>query len=326
MIITRSPLRISLGGGGTDLPSYYKKEGGFLIAAAINKYVYISANENFNNEIILKYSTQEIVDDVNKIKHPIFRESLKLLEFDKVKIEIASMADIPSGTGLGSSGSFTTALLKLLYTYKGEDINPLKLAEKACNIEIDILKEPIGKQDQYISSVGGIKAFTFSKNGDVLIKDILMKEETLANLKQNLLLFYTGLTRNASSILKDQNNRSIENDAKILENLNSIKKMGMDTMAALESNDIDSFVEIMNIHWKKKKERSRNMSNKKINELFDYAINNGASSGKIIGAGGGGFLMFYANDKKKLRKAMNDLNILEVDFDFDFDGTKTIVS
>ncbi len=324
MIITRSPLRISLGGGGTDLASYYEKEEGFLIAAAIDKYVYISLNENFSNEIILKYSSFERVKDISKVKHPIFRECIKKLNLEKHSLEIASMADIPAGTGLGSSGSFTTSLLKALYLYKNITISDNDLANEACNIEIEILKEPIGKQDQYISSFGGLRYFKFKKNGEVETCELNVSKKTIDNLQENLLLFYTGLSRSASEILKEQDQKSVLNDVEIMENLNDIKKMGFDTKIVLEAGDMDGFVEIMNEHWKKKKQRSKNMSNEKIDKLYDIGLSNGAKSGKVIGAGGGGFLMFYASDKLSLKNKMNSLGIREVEFRFDYDGTKSI--
>ncbi len=324
MIITRSPLRISLGGGGTDLASYYEKEGGFLIAAAIDKYVYISLNENFSNEIILKYSSLEKVKNISEVNHPIFRECIKKLKLEKHSLEIASMADIPAGTGLGSSGSFTTSLLKALHLYKKNNISQVNLAEEACNIEIDILKEPVGKQDQYISSFGGLRSFKFNKNGDVETFELNINKNTIDNLQENLLLFYTGLSRSASKILKDQDQKSIQNDTEIIKNLNDIKKMGQDTKTVLEAGDIAGFIEIMNEHWKKKKQRSKNMSNETIDELYEIGLNNGAKSGKVIGAGGGGFLMFYASDKSSLKTKMNKLGIREVEFKFDYEGTKSI--
>lgn len=324
MIITRSPLRISLGGGGTDLSSYYSKEEGFLIAAAINKYVYISLNENFSDEIILKYSSFEKTKDINAIRHPIFRECIRKLGLKNESLEIVSMADIPAGTGLGSSGSFTTSLLKALNVYKGNLISAEELAEEACTVEIDILNEPIGKQDQYIASYGGLRCFKFNKDGKVDTWQLDVSKNTLEDLEENLLLFFTGLSRSASEILKDQKQRSEKSDKEIIRNLNEIKKMGLDTKSTLESGNINAFTEIMNEHWEKKKQRSKDMSNQKIDELYDIGINNGAMSGKIIGAGGGGFLMFYASDKLSLRNKMVSLGIREVKFNFDHDGTKSI--
>jgi D-glycero-alpha-D-manno-heptose-7-phosphate kinase len=324
MIITRSPLRVSLGGGGTDLPSYYSEYGGFLIAAAIDKYVYITKHSTFQQEIIIKYSKLERVASVDEIEHPIVREALKLTGVTEPHIELASMADIPGGTGLGSSGSFTTALLKALHASRKNLISPAELAEQACEIEIGKLGEPIGKQDQYIAAVGGITAFTFHQDGRVEFRPCQISEETLFNLEDNLLLFFTGYSRSASAILKDQNERSKSNDSAMLENLHFTKELGYKSLACLESGNLEELAMLMDVHWQRKKARSSGMSNRQINEWYDHAMANGALGGKLIGAGGGGFLMFYAGDKKKLRHAMRSKGLQEVRFRFDFEGTKVI--
>jgi D-glycero-alpha-D-manno-heptose-7-phosphate kinase len=324
VIITRSPLRISLGGGGTDLPSYYEEHSGFLIAAAIDKYVYITLHQTFIEELIIKYSQLEKVNSIDEIKHPIFRESLRMLELTGKSLEITSMADIPSGTGLGSSGSFTTALLKTLHTYKKKFVHPQDLAEQACDIEINRLGEPIGKQDQYIAAYGGITCFRFLPNGQVEAWPLKINTETLYNLEDNLLLFFTGYSRSASSILREQNDKSKENNREMMENLHFVKELGRQSQVALESGDLRAFGEIMNVHWQHKKQRSGSMSNGKINEWYDIALQNGAVGGKLIGAGGGGFLMFYAEDKMKLRHAMIEQGLQEVRFRFDFEGTKVV--
>jgi len=324
MIITRSPLRISLGGGGTDLPSYYESHGGFLVAAAIDKYVYITQHRTFQAEIILKYSKLERVKDAAQIEHPIVREALRLLGITDTHLELTSMADIPGGTGLGSSGSFTTALLKALHTYRKNIVAPAELAEQACRIEIDKLGEPIGKQDQYIAAIGGITAFTFHKDGRVEYRPCNISEETLFNLEDNLLLFFTGYSRSASAILKDQNDRSKQNDQAMLDNLHFTKELGYKSLETLESGNLEEFARLMDVHWQRKKARSSGMSNAHINEWYDYAMQNGALGGKLIGAGGGGFLMFYAGDKKKLRHAMREKGLQEVRFRFDFEGSKVV--
>jgi D-glycero-alpha-D-manno-heptose-7-phosphate kinase len=324
MIITRSPLRVSLGGGGTDLPSYYREYGGFLVAAAIDKYVYITKHRTFQPEIIVKYSKLERVSAVHEIEHPIIREALKLVGLTDPHIELASMADIPGGTGLGSSGSFTTALLKALHAFKKNLISPAELAEQACHIEIDRLGEPIGKQDQYIAAVGGITAFTFHRDGRVEYRPCKISEETLFNLEDNLLLFFTGYSRSASAILKDQNDKSKQQDAAMLENLHFTKELGLKSLDCLESGNLDEFARLMDVHWQRKKIRSTGMSNAHINEWYDHAMANGALGGKLIGAGGGGFLMFYAGDKAKLRHAMRSQGLQEVRFRFDFEGTKVV--
>lgn len=324
MLITRSPLRISLGGGGTDLASYYREHGGFLVAAAIDRYVYITLHRTFQEEIIIKYSKLERVHQVDQIEHPIVREALKLTGTIDPHLELSSMADIPSGTGLGSSGSFTTALLKALHTAKKNLISPAELAEQACHIEIDRLGEPIGKQDQYIASVGGITAFTFHKDGRVEYAPCRISEETLFNLEDNLLLFFTGYSRSASSILKDQKTRSEKHDTAMLDNLHFTKELGFQSLAALESGNLEDFARLMDVHWQRKKARTSGMSNDQINAWYDFAMAHGALGGKLIGAGGGGFLMFYAADKRRLRHAMREKGLQEVRFRFDFEGSKVV--
>jgi D-glycero-alpha-D-manno-heptose-7-phosphate kinase len=324
MIITRSPLRVSLGGGGTDLPSYYTEHGGFLVAAAIDKYVYITKHTTFQKEIIVKYSKLERVASVDEIEHPIVREALKLVGVTDPHIELTSMADIPGGTGLGSSGSFTTALLRALHAFKKNLVSPAELAEQACEIEINRLGEPIGKQDQYIAAVGGITAFTFHKDGRVEFRPCKIAEETLYNLEDNLLLFFTGYSRSASSILKDQNDRSKQNDSAMLDNLHFTKELGHKSLDCLERGNLEEFAMLMDVHWQRKKARSSGMSNVQINQWYEHAMSNGALGGKLIGAGGGGFLMFYAGDKKRLRHAMREKGLQEVRFRFDFEGTKVV--
>jgi D-glycero-alpha-D-manno-heptose-7-phosphate kinase len=324
MIITRSPLRVSLGGGGTDLKSYYSEHGGFLVAAAIDKYVYITKHTTFQEEIIVKYSKLERVASVDQIEHPIVREALKLTGVTDPHIELTSMADIPGGTGLGSSGSFTTALLKALHAHKKSLVSPAELAEQACDIEINRLGEPIGKQDQYIAAVGGITAFTFHKDGRVEFKPCQISEETLYNLEDNLLLFFTGYSRSASVILKDQNDRSKAQDSSMLDNLHFTKELGYKSLDCLEHGRLEEFAALMDVHWQRKKQRSSGMSNARINEWYDTAMASGALGGKLIGAGGGGFLMFYAGDKKRLRHAMREKGLQEVRFRFDFEGTKVV--
>jgi D-glycero-alpha-D-manno-heptose-7-phosphate kinase len=325
MIIARSPLRITLGGGGTDLPSYYKNHSGFLIAAAIDKYVYITLHEIFRQEMIIKYSELERVTEIDAIKHPIIRESLKLLGFTKAPdLEITSMADIHSGTGLGSSGSFTTALLKALHTFKRNIVHTAELAEQACDIELNRLKEPIGKQAQYIAAYGGLTCFRFMPNGQVEAWPLNISEETRFNLEDSLLLFYTGTTRSASKILKDQDDKSKANDNQMIDNMHFVKELAFSSQKALESGDLPDFARLMDVHWKRKKERSQGMSSEFINEAYDYAMKNGALGGKLIGAGGGGFLMFLAGDKTKLRHAMREKGLREVRFRFDFEGSRII--
>jgi len=324
MIITRSPLRISLGGGGTDLPSYYHEHSGFLIAAAIDKYVYITLHQTFVPELIIKYSKLERVLTVDEVEHPIIREALRLVGIEAPSLEITSMADIPAGTGLGSSGSFTTALLKAFHAHKKNLVHPAELAEQACQIELEKLGEPIGKQDQYIAAYGGITCFKFMPDGQVEAWPLKISQETLYDLEDNLLLFFTGYARSASKILQEQDDKSKQADKAMTENLHFVKELGQQSQAALESDNLPEFARLMDIHWQRKKERSRSMSNQDINIWYDCAMENGALGGKLIGAGGGGFLMFYAKDKARLRHAMRQKGLTEVRFRFDFEGTKIL--
>jgi len=328
MVIARSPLRISLGGGGTDLPSYYKEHEGFLIAASIDRYVYVSMNKPFKNGIYLKYSSLENVNSIKDIQHPIIREALNHFNsIDSIpQIEITTMADIPAGTGLGSSGSFTTALIKCLSCYKKENMHTSDIAELACDIEINKLKEPIGKQDQYIAAFGGITCFTFKKDDSVIIEPLKISDDTLFDLEDNLLLFFTGIARSASSILKDQNERSLSNNIEMLSNLNYVKEMGIKSKIYLEKGLTYEFGSLMHEHWENKKRRSGGMSNPQIDEWYNLGLKNGAVGGKLVGAGGGGFLLFYANDRNKLRHTMKKVGLEEVRFKFDFEGSKVVLS
>jgi D-glycero-alpha-D-manno-heptose-7-phosphate kinase len=326
MIIARSPLRISLGGGGTDLPSYYQEYGGFLIAAAIDKYVYITINSTFSPKILLKYSKLELVQTVAEIEHPIIREAMRLVGVTDSNIEIASMADIPAGTGLGSSGSFTTALLKAFHALKKNLVHPAELAEQACQIEIEKLDEPIGKQDQYIAAYGGLTCFNFHKDNRVTVEPLLVSMDTMFDLEDNLLLFFTGFSRSAAGILEDQQARCQSGDEAMLSNLHYVKELGHRSRAALESGNLLKFGEIMHEHWEHKKRRSGRMSNEQIDDWYALARRSGAVGGKLVGAGGGGFLMFYATDRNLLRHAMANAGLEEVRFKFDFEGTKVILS
>jgi D-glycero-alpha-D-manno-heptose-7-phosphate kinase len=326
MIITRSPLRITLGGGGTDLPSYYREHGGFLIAAAIDKYVYVTVMRPFVPGIFLKYSQLEHVDGVDNVHHPIIREAVRMMEFRTPQIEVTTLADIPAGTGLGSSGSFTTALLKALYAHRRRLLHPSELAELACEIEIDKLKEPVGKQDQYIAAYGGVTCFTFERDGRVRAEPLRVGMETLFNLEDDLLLFFTGFSRSAGSILTDQKERTEKSDADILANLHYVKDLGLRSRAALEKGDTAEFGALMHEHWEHKKRRSGGMSNPHIDEWYALGLRHGALGGKLVGAGGGGFLMFYAEDHRRLRAAMAKAGLEEVRFRFDFEGTKVLFS
>ncbi|MDR2340599.1 MAG: galactokinase [Deltaproteobacteria bacterium] len=327
MIIARSPLRISLGGGGTDLPSYYREHGGgFLIAGAIDKYVYVTVLRPFTEGIFLKYSELERVKTVPEVKHRIIREALSILEFKTPQIEITTLADIPSGTGLGSSGSFTTALLKALYAHRRHLLLPQELAEMACHIEIERLGEPIGKQDQYIAAYGGLTCFTFNQDDSVDAVPLNIPIEDLFELEDRLVLFFTGYTRSAGELLKDQNVKTKESNSEMLENLHFVKDLGFRSKEALERGDIHRFGLLLHEHWENKKKRSGGMSNPLIDKYYDKAMKNGAIGGKLVGAGGGGFLMFLTDDKTRLRKAMREEGLEELRFKFDFDGSKVVLS
>ena len=324
MIIARSPLRITLGGGGTDLPSYYEEREGFLISAAIDKYVYITLHETFEKGFFLKYSKFEKCSSIDEIQHPIIREALKLLDWKKPCLELCSMADIPAGTGLGSSSSFTTALLRALHTMQGNIVSTRTLAEEACEIEMNRLKEPIGKQDQYIASYGGITCMNFHKDGYVWVDPLRISDETLYNLEDNLILYFTGFSRSAGNILKEQNDKSKDHNEEMLKNLDFVKDLGYQSKNALEKGDLDTFADIMNVHWEYKKKRSGGMSNPQIDEWYSLALANGAQGGKMIGAGGGGFLMFYVKDKARLRDALRDTGMSEVRFRFEKEGSRVL--
>lgn len=324
MIITRSPLRISLGGGGTDLPSYYKNNSGFLVAAAINKYVYINLTKPFTKGIFLKYSDIEKVKSIKNVKHKIFKQALKDFLPYCNQIEISTLADVPAGTGLGSSSSFSNALIKALYIYKNISLDSYKLARLSSDLEINKLNQPIGKQDQYISAFGGITAFEFKKNDTVIVNPLEINKHTLENFNKKILIFFTNFSRKASSILINQNEKTKKNDKAILKNLDLVKKLGLRTQKILLSGNLHDYGLLLNEHWEIKKKRSKLMSNEEIDYIYDYALKNGAIGGKLIGAGGGGFFLFYSEDPEKLREAMTKKDYQELRYSFDFEGTKAI--
>lgn len=308
------------------MPSYYRDHGGFVISAAIDKYVYITLHETFVRELIVKYSKMEVVRDIEEVKHPIVREALRLTGIEDPHLEITSMSDIPAGTGLGSSGSFGTALLRALHFHQKNSITREQLAEQACHIEIDLLGEPVGKQDQYIAAFGGLTCFTIDRDGSVHVEPLRIPEEAMHNLEDNLLLFFTGFTRSASEILKDQDTRSRSADRAMLANLHFVKELGLESRKAFEKGDLRRFAEIMHVHWEHKKNRSRGMSNAEIDGYYELARRNGALGGKVIGAGGGGFLMLYTEDKTRLRQVMRCAGLREVRMRFDFSGTTVVLS
>jgi len=326
MIVTRTPVRIPLGGGGTDLPSYYTQYGGFLISAAIDKYIYITVNKRFEKSIRVSYSSTEIADSVDDIKHPIVREALRLLKIDS-GIEITSIADIPSNTGLGSSSSFTVGLLNALHTYKNEKVNAKDLAEEACYIEIELLKEPIGKQDQYAAAFGGIICLEIDRLGSVKVAPLKLSEDSLDQLESNTLLFYTGIKRSASEILGSQNKNASLNQEKVIQGMHQIKKIGLEIKEAFEKEDLKTFGKLLDQHWQTKKTLSDKMTQDKIDQWYEVAKKNGALGGKLMGAGGGGFFMFYCNNGKNgFRKIMEQQELKEMRFRLDFEGSKVLVN
>jgi D-glycero-alpha-D-manno-heptose-7-phosphate kinase len=324
MIITRTPLRISIGGGGTDLPSYYRRFGGALVSSAIDKYVFIGINKTFSPGYQIKYSRFEQVTTINDIRHPIVREALRLHDMPPA-LEIISLADIPAGTGLGSSGTFAVGLVRALHAMQRRHVTADDVAREACQIEIDILKQAVGKQDQYIASYGGITCFEFLPDESVKVSPLKISNQTLSDLEENLLLFFTGYSRDASSILEDQVTRTSSGDAAMIDNLHYIKHLGMQIKEALEAGQTQSFGRLMHEHWETKQRRSSNMSSNAISRWYEIGRDAGAVGGKMVGAGGGGFLLFYSLDRTSLRAAMAKEGLVEVPFRFDHDGSMTIV-
>jgi len=319
VIFSRAPLRISLGGGGTDLPSYYGDHGGFLVSGAINKYVYMLTHTVFQRRYLMKYAETEVVDDPAEIRHPILREAL-LRYWRGSPLEIASVADVPAGTGMGSSGAFAVCLLKALAQARSTSIAPGALAEAACEIEIDVLGEPVGKQDPYVAAHGGICSYTFHTDGRVDVEPLELAGETLRRLRDQLLLFYTGESRAASSVLGDQDTRSRRGDPEMLENLHTTKEIGLRSRDLLVAGDLESYGELMHEHWQNKRRRSPGMATEHIDNLYTLARRSGAVGGKLVGAGGGGFLLVYARRPADTRQAMAAAGAQELVFDFEFGG------
>jgi D-glycero-alpha-D-manno-heptose-7-phosphate kinase len=319
VIFSRAPLRISLGGGGTDLPSYYREHGGFLISGAIDKYVYMFTHTVFQRRYHMKYTQTEIVDEISEIRHPILREALTRY-WNGSPLEIASVADVPSGTGMGSSGAFTVSLLKALAQARSTSITPAALAEAASEIEIDILKEPVGKQDTYVAAHGGICSYTFRADDSVDVVPLELGPDTLRRLRDNLLLFYTGEAREASSVLADQDKRSRYGDEEMLANLHRTKEIGYSSLELLLAGDLDSYAELMHEHWENKRHRSPGMASEHIDRLYTLARRSGAIGGKLVGAGGGGFLLVYVRRPEDTRQAMAAAGAQELAFDFEFGG------
>lgn len=319
VVFSRAPLRISLGGGGTDLPSYSDRYGGYVVAGAIDKYVYMLTHSVFQKRYRMKYSEIEEVDTVDEIRHPILREVLRL-HWNGSPLEIASVADVPAGTGMGSSGAFTVCLLKGLAYARRTSVTPGSLAEAACAIEIDVLGEPVGKQDQYVAAHGGICAYTFCPDGRVDVEPLELGAETLRSLRDQLLLFFTGGARAASAILADQDRRSAQGDEEMLENLHRTKELGRCSRDLLLKGDVEAYAALMHDHWEHKRRRSPGMSSERVDRLYSQARESGAIGGKLVGAGGGGFLLVFASRPEETRRAMAECDAEELAFDFEFGG------
>ena len=325
MIVSRTPFRITLGGGGTDLPSYYEKFGGFIFSFCLSKYMYVCVNQPSADDLIrLKYSKSEIVKSPKELDHDIARACLERVGISS-KIEIASLSDIPAGSGLGSSSTYTVGLLNALYTMKGEHKNLEFLANEACIIEMDILNKPMGKQDQYLAALGGFVVMDIDKNGKVKSKKISIEKSILNDLNRNLLIFFTGQQRKNNKILKAQDDSTKKNKQQVIDSLHYIKESGYKILEIIQSGNIDDLGIMFKEHWEMKKKLSSGVTNPEIDSIYNIAMDNSALGGKISGAGGGGFFTFYCNkNHSKLRKAMTDIGLKELDYSFDFDGSKII--
>lgn len=327
MIITRTPFRVTLGGGGTDLPSYYSKYGGFIFAAGINKYMFINVNRPVVDDLVrLKYSKTEIVENVAELKHDIARECLKSMGVKKA-IEVVSMADVPAGTGLGSSSCYAVGLLNALHTLKRNYVSLNDLAEEACKIEIELLNKPIGKQDQYITTFGGLTVLEIRKDGKVEVKPIQVSDSVVDELNHNLVMFYTKSQRKAEKILSEQDKGVKKKEKVVLESLHYIKEIGYQILEAVEEENLTKIGLLFDKHWQYKKKMSSKISNPHLDKIYQIAKENGALGGKISGAGGGGFFVFYLEkNHKKLRKVMSSLGLREMKYRFDFEGTKILAN
>ncbi len=325
MIITRAPFRIPLGGGGTDLPSFYRNHGGFIFSAGIDKYMYICVNQPIVDDLVrMKYSESEVVESTDRVKHELAREAFRALGISNA-IEVASMADVPAGTGLGSSSCYLVALLNALHTLKREFVPFHELAEEACRIELEILKKPIGKQDQYLAVYGGVTALEIGTDGQVAVRNVKVSRNILDDLEKNLLIFYTGVSRNSLDILAGQSKATEQGNTVVVESLLKIKEIGYQIRAAIEQGNLTQFGLLIDQHWQLKKRLSNKVSSSRIDEIYAVAKQNGALGGKITGAGGGGFFVFYCEDgASKLRKAMKQCGLREMRYRFDFEGTKVI--
>jgi len=326
LIISKTPLRLTLGGGGTDLPSYCSKHGGFVVTSALDKYIYLVVKQRFDESVRVSYSVTEIVKSIDNIMHPAVREALRLLGL-KSHLEVVSIGDIPAETGLGSSGSFTVGLLHALHASMGENPSRQRLADEACRLEMEILKEPCGVQDPYIAAFGGFICLNIAKNGGVNVSPLRMSDDTVRELENNLLFFYTDIKRSASLVLQDQGKSIEENRSKALDAMHCIKEIGFRVKHALENGNLTEFGRLQHEHWMAKKCTSLQIANGPIDRWYARALKSGAIGGKIMGAGGGGFFMFYCeNDRDRLRRALAREGLKEVDFGFEREGSKIVIN
>jgi D-glycero-alpha-D-manno-heptose-7-phosphate kinase len=327
MIITRTPFRFTLGGGGTDLPAYYSKFGGFIFAAAINKYMFINLNRPVVDSLVrLKYSQSETVSHREELQHDIAKEAMRMTDIEN-SLEIASMADVPAGTGLGSSSCYAVGLLNALHTMKKDAVSVQGLAEEACDLEINRLGKPIGKQDQYMAAFGGLQVLEIDMGGTVKVRSARVEDSTLDELNQNLLMFYTNTSRSADKILLEQSQGAREDKKNVIESLHVIKEIGYKVLEAAESGNITDIGLLFDKHWKFKKNMSAVISNSWLDELYEYALQNGALGGKVTGAGGGGFFVFYVEkDHAKFREAMKRSNLLEMKYRFEGAGSTVLLN
>ena len=325
MIITRTPFRMTLGGGGTDLPSFYREYGGYILAVAIDKYMFLNVNTPIvDDKIRVRYTSSEIVDHVDDVKHTLAREALRHFGVSS-GIEIVSIADIPAGTGLGSSSSYLVGLLNALHTLLQDQATPQKLAEEACSIELDVLKKPIGKQDQYMAAFGGLTTLRIDPDGRVCAARMDLDVDLVESLEHNILMFYTNEMRDATAILKEQDNATRSKDRVVVQSLREIKDIGLEISDAISKGHLRRFGELLDVHWQSKKRLAEGISNPQIDAWYELAKQNGAIGGKISGAGGGGFLMLYCEDNKvRLRDAMRAAGLRELRFRFDFEGSKVV--
>jgi D-glycero-alpha-D-manno-heptose-7-phosphate kinase len=325
MIITRTPFRVTLGGGGTDLPSFYREHGGFILAVAIDKYMFLNVNTPIvDDKIRVRYTRSEMVDHVDEVQHTLAREALRHFGVTN-GIEIVSIADIPAGTGVGSSSSYLVGLLNALHALLQDQATPQKLAEEACHIELELLRKPIGKQDQYMAAFGGLTALDIKRDGRVDVTRMDLEVDLVESLEHNILMFYTNEMRDATTILKKQDEATRSKDRTVVTSLREIKDIGLEISNAISKGELRRFGELLDVHWQSKKRLAEGISNPQIDAWYELAKKNGAIGGKISGAGGGGFLMLYCEENKtRLREAMRGAGLRELKFRFDFEGSKVV--